>query len=89
MSDRQTDGLCCDWTGVADHAAVPCPNPHCPVPTEAQILAYHAAEIEPRLFLGVTDDVQAWYRRQYVQGVRNNPEAMRQLAAWRDAQGTR
>ncbi len=26
----QTDGTCCDWSGVADYAAVPCPNPDCP-----------------------------------------------------------
>jgi hypothetical protein len=25
---------CCDGTGFADYAAVPCPNPTCPVPTE-------------------------------------------------------
>lgn len=28
----QTDGSCCNGTGFADYAAVPCPNPHCPVP---------------------------------------------------------
>lgn len=29
----QTDGSCCNGTGFADRAAVPCPNPHCPVPS--------------------------------------------------------
>jgi hypothetical protein len=27
-----TDSSCCDGTGYADYAAVPCPNPRCPVP---------------------------------------------------------
>lgn len=33
MSRPQTDGSCCNGTGFADYAAVPCPNPRCPVPS--------------------------------------------------------
>lgn len=35
MRTRQTDGSCCDGTGLADYAAVPCPNPDCPGPPPA------------------------------------------------------
>ncbi len=82
MTAPQTDGSCCNWSGVADYAAVPCPNPRCPAPTEQQILTYHKAEIEPRLFLGLTGDVRDLHRRKFVEGVRANPAAMRQLAEW-------
>lgn len=27
---------CCNGTGYADYAAVPCPNPDCPVPIEEE-----------------------------------------------------
>ncbi len=33
MRMRQTDGSCCNGTGLADYAAVPCPNPDCTAPT--------------------------------------------------------
>lgn len=32
MSKHESD--CCDGTGMADYAAVPCPDPTCPVPVD-------------------------------------------------------
>lgn len=54
----------------------------CPAPTDAEILAYHKAEIEPLLFSGIPADVQDWYRRRYVTDVRANPVALRQIVAY-------
>lgn len=31
-----TPPACCDGTGLADYAAVPCPNPDCPVPVPTE-----------------------------------------------------
>lgn len=82
MTTPQTDGSCCNWSGLADYAAVPCPNPHCPAPTDLQLRAYHAAEIAPVVFAGgVPPEAQEAMRKRWLADVRANPDAMRQVAA--------